>query len=148
MNLKAKQLKKLALNPLLLLGTLSTGALAEEAQRFQTNMPIGVTEIGQEIYDLHMLVFWICVVTGILVFGYMFYSMIAYRKSKGHEPATFHDNTLVEIIWTIIPAIILLGMAVPASYTLMDIYDTTDADLDVLVTGYQWKWKFEYIVEG
>jgi cytochrome c oxidase subunit II len=148
MYLKAKLLKKLVLSPMLLLCMLSTGALAEEAQRFQTNMTQGVTEISQEIYDIHMLVFWICVVTGILVFSFMFYSLIAYRKSNGHKPANFHHNTAVEIIWTIIPTIILFGMAVPASYTLIKIYDTKEADLDVVITGYQWKWKYEYQVEG
>jgi cytochrome c oxidase subunit 2 len=148
MYLKAKLLNKLVLSPMLLLSMLMSSSVWAEAQRFQTNMTQGVTEIGKEIYDIHMLVFWICVVTGIVVFSFMFYSLIAYRKSNGHKPANFHHNTAVEIIWTIIPTIILFGMAVPASYTLIEIYDTDNADLDVLVTGYQWKWKYEYQIDG
>lgn len=142
---KAKLLKKLALSPVLLFGVMGAEAWAEEAQRWQTNMTPGVTEIGQQIYDLHMLIFWICFWTGIAVFGFMFYSLIAYRKSNGHKPATFHENTTAELAWTIIPALLLIAMAVPASKTLIDIYNVDDADLDVLVTGYQWKWKYEYV---
>lgn len=145
MYLKAKLLKKLALSPLLLLSVLSAGAWAQEAQRWQTNMTPGVTDLGQEIYDIHMFVFWLCVWTGVGVFGFMFYTMFAYRKQEGREPATFHHNTAAELAWTIIPAIILFAMAVPASKTLIKIYDTSEADLDVMVTGYQWKWKYEYL---
>lgn len=145
MYLRAKLLNKLAPGLVPLLGVLSTGAWAEEAQRWQVNMVPGVTEIGQQIYDLHMLIFWICVWTGVGVFGFMFYSLIAYRKSKGHKPANFHENTTAELAWTIVPAIILIAMAFPASKTLIQIYDTSEADLDVLITGYQWKWKYEYI---
>lgn len=148
MHLKANQLKKLALSPMALLAFMSNGTLAEEAQRWQINMKPGVTAIGQEIYDIHMLVFWICAAVGVLVFGFMFYSLIAYRKSNGHTPATFHEHLGAEISWTIIPAIILLAMAWPASQTLIKIYDTADADLDILVTGYQWKWKYEYMLEN
>ncbi len=148
MYLKANRLRKLALSPLALLALMSNSALAEEAQRWQTNMKPGVTAIGQEIYDIHMFVFWICVAAGILVFGFMFYSLIAYRKSNGHKPATFHENTVAELSWTIIPTIILLGMAWPASQTMIKIYDTSDADLDILITGYQWKWKYEYMLEN
>ena len=147
MYLKAKQLKKLALSPVALLATLSGSAIAEEAQRWQTNMSPGVTELGRDIYDLHMLIFWICVIVGIGVFGFMFYSMFAYRKSKGHEPATFHHNTIAELTWTIVPTIILIAMAWPASKTLIELYNTDDADLDVLITGYQWKWRYEYLRE-
>lgn len=146
MYLKAKQLKKLALSPALLLATLSTSAIAEEAQRWQMNMSPGVTELGHEIYDLHMLIFWICVVVGIGVFAFMFGSLIVYRKSNGHKPATFHHNTAAELAWTIIPTLILIAMAVPSSKTLIKAYDTDDADLDILVTGYQWKWKYEYLL--
>lgn len=143
---QAKRLSKLALSPVLMLLSLSsTGAWAEQAQRWQTNMSPGVTEVGAKIYDLHMLVFWICVVVGILVFGVMFYSVFAYRRERHKEPATFHENTRLEIAWTVVPFLILILMAVPATSTLIEIYDTDDADLDILVTGYQWKWKYEYI---
>ncbi len=145
---QAKRLYKLALCPvLMLLSLLSSGAWATEGnpQRWQTNMTPGVTEVGAEIYDLHMFVFWVCVVVGIIVFGVMFYSVFAYRKDRHEEPATFHENTRLEIAWTVIPFLVLIGMAVPATKTLIEIYNTDDADLDILITGYQWKWKYEYI---
>ena len=147
MYLKAIQLQKLALGPVALLALMSTPVLAEQAQRWQTNMTPSITAVGREIYDIHMLVFWICVGAGILVFAFMFYSLIAYRKSNGHDPATFHEHTTAELAWTIIPTIILLGMAWPASKTLIRAYDTSDADLDILITGFQWKWKYEYMLE-
>ncbi|MAK45374.1 MULTISPECIES: cytochrome c oxidase subunit II [Spongiibacter] len=145
---QAKRLYKLALCPvLMLLSLLSTGAWATEGnpQRWQTNMTPGVTEVGAKIYDLHMFVFWVCVVVGIIVFGVMFYSVFAYRKERHEEPATFHENTKLEIAWTVVPFLLLIVMAVPATSTLIEIYDTDDAELDVLITGYQWKWKYEYI---
>ena len=145
---QAKRLAKLALSPvLMLLGLFSSGAWAAEGapQRWQVNITPGVTEVGAKIYDVHMFVFWICVVIGVVVFGIMFYSVFAYRKSRHSEPATFHENTKLEIAWTVVPFILLIIMAVPATKTLIDIYNTDDADLDILVTGYQWKWKYEYI---
>ncbi|MCP3906528.1 MAG: cytochrome c oxidase subunit II [Oceanicoccus sp.] len=149
MHLRAKRLYKLALSPvLLLLSFLSTGAWAEEAQRWQMNMSPGVTEVGAEIYGLHMIVFWICVVIGIFTFGAMFYSVFAHRKSKGVKPATFHESTAIEIAWTVVPFIILIVMAFPATTTLLKVYDFDDSELDILVTGYQWKWKYEYIDEA
>jgi cytochrome c oxidase subunit 2 len=118
----------------------------------QVNMSTGVseagaviTDLGVEIYDLHMLIFWICVVIGIGVFGVMLYSIYAHRKSKGAEPSQFHEHTGVEIAWTIVPFFILIGMAVPATSTLLEVYDNDDAEMSILVTGYQWKWKYEYL---
>jgi len=108
-------------------------------------MPKGVTNVSQDIYAIHMVVIWICVVIGVLVFGIMFYSMFAHRKSRGHKPATFHESTTVELLWTIIPAIILVVMAFPATRTLKEVYDTAEADLDIKVTGYQWKWRYDYL---
>lgn len=140
MYLQAKRL-------VLFLSLFSTGAWAEEAQRFQMNLKPGITEVGHQIYDLHMLIMGICTVVAIGVFAFMLYSLIAHRKSVGHEPAHFHENTVVELAWTIIPTIILILMAIPASKTLIEIYDTSDADLDILITGYQWKWKYEYVIE-
>ena len=148
---KARSAFWLAMFPVILLmsGTFSPAWADEKAdRRFQVNMDSGVTELGAEIYGLHMLIFWICVVIGIVVFGVMFYSIYAHRKSRGVTPATFHESTKVEIAWTIIPFFILIGMAVPATSTLLDIYDNDDADMDVLVTGYQWKWKYEYLNEN
>ncbi|EAQ97567.1 cytochrome c oxidase subunit II [Congregibacter litoralis] len=111
------------------------------------NMSPGVTAVGQSIFDLHMIILWICVVIGVAVFAVMFYSIIYHRKSRGVVPAQFHESTKVEIAWTVVPFLILIGMAVPATSTLLEIYDFEDAEMDILVTGYQWKWKYEYLNE-
>ena len=111
------------------------------------NMPVGVTDLSSEIYTLHMTIFWICVIIGVIVFGVMFYSLIRYRHSKGAEAANFHENTTVEVIWTAIPMLILIGMAIPATATLKKIYDTSEAELDVMVTGQQFRWRYEYLGE-
>ncbi len=115
---------------------------------WEVNMTPGVTEVSQQIYDLHMIIFWICVIIGVVVFGIMFWSIIAHRKSLGAKPATFHESTTVEIIWTAIPFAILIGMAIPATSALINIYDPSESDLDIKVTGYQWKWHYDYIEEG
>jgi cytochrome c oxidase subunit 2 len=109
------------------------------------NMKPGVTSTSNEIYDLHMTILWICVAIGVVVFGIMFWSIFAHRKSPDREPADFHESTLVEILWTIIPLVILVAMAIPATATLIDMYDTTEAEIDIKVTGYQWRWKYDYI---
>ena len=142
---EAKRLFRLALGPVLML--LSAAALAAGGEVNQVNMSPGVTEVGKQIYGLHMVIFWICTIIGIGVFGVMFYSIYAHRKSRGVEPATFHESTKVEIAWTVVPFFILIGMAVPATSTLLEIYDNDDAEMDVVVTGYQWKWKYEYLNE-
>ncbi|MFT5578595.1 MAG: cytochrome c oxidase subunit 2 [Paraglaciecola psychrophila] len=146
MHLQAKRLCKLALSPVLMsLSTMSAGAWAEEAQRWQMNLSPGVTEVGAKIYDLHMIALWICVVIGVIVFGVMFYSVFTHRKSKGAEAADFHESTAVEIAWTVVPFLILIVIAFPATTTLLEVYDFEDSELDIVVTGYQWKWKYEYI---
>lgn len=142
---KAKRLFRLALAPVLML--MSAAALAAGGEVSQVNMSPGVTELGKEIYDLHMLILGICVVIGAGVFGVMLYSIVYHRKSRGVTPSQFHESTKVEILWTVVPFFILIGMAFPATTTLLEIYDTDDADMDVLVTGYQWKWKYEYLNE-
>jgi cytochrome c oxidase subunit 2 len=114
----------------------------------QLNMPQGVTEVSQAAYDIHMIMMWICTVIGIAVFGFMFYVMYAHRKSRGAVAANFHENHVVELIWTIVPALILIVMAIPATSALLKVYDTENADIDIKVTGYQWKWQYEYIGEG
>ncbi|PWG61948.1 cytochrome c oxidase subunit II [Sediminicurvatus halobius] len=111
------------------------------------NMTEGVTESSRQIYDLHMRIFWITVVIGLVVFGAMFYSMFRHRKSRGVKPAQFHHSTAVEIVWTVIPLIILVSMAVPATRVLIDLEDTSDAEMTVKVTGYQWFWGYEYMGE-
>jgi cytochrome c oxidase subunit 2 len=119
----------------------SAGAYAE----YGLNMPKGVTSISQDVYDLHMLIFWICVVIGIGVFGVMFWSIYHHRKSRGAVAAQFHESTAVEIIWTIIPMAILIAMAVPATGTLVRMADARDAELTIKVTGYQWRWQYDYL---
>ena len=109
------------------------------------NMRQGVTEISRRVYDLHMLIFYICCGIGVLVFGVMIISMLMHRKSLGVTPATFHEDTRVEVAWTVIPIIILLVIAVPATSTLRDMYESADSDLDIEVRGYQWKWQYTYL---
>jgi cytochrome c oxidase subunit 2 len=111
------------------------------------NMPVGVTEISRQTYDLHMIIFLICVAIGVVVYGVLIYSLIAHRKSKGVVPATFHHSTTVEIIWTAIPFIILIAMAIPATRVLTEIYDAGESELDIKITGYQWRWQYEYLSE-
>jgi cytochrome c oxidase subunit 2 len=146
MGFEAKRLCKLALGPVLLL--MSVLAMAAGGEVSEYNMPPGVTEVSRQVYDLHMIILWICVVIGVVVFGVMFYSIIYHRKSRGVTPATFHESTRVEIAWTVVPFIILVAMAVPATTSLLNIYDHEEAELDIVVTGYQWKWKYEYLNDG
>lgn len=115
------------------------------AGEWQLNMTEGVTSISKEVFSLHMLIFYICCVIGVLVFGAMFISMYFHRKSRGAEASHFHESISLELAWTIVPAVILILMAIPATTTLTKIYDTDNADVDILVTGYQWKWKYEYL---
>lgn len=124
---------------LALSGTVSAG--------WAFNMREGVTDISRSVFDLHMLIFWICVVIGVIVFGIMFWSMFMHRKSRGAVPAKFHENVGVEVLWTIIPLLILVGMAVPATKTLIEIYDAEESDIDILITGYQWRWQYSYLNE-
>ncbi|MBT8152212.1 MAG: cytochrome c oxidase subunit II, partial [Gammaproteobacteria bacterium] len=123
-------------------------AAVNEAQRWQVNMPEGVTAVSREVFGLHMLIFWICVVIGVVVFGVMFWSMLMHRKSTGFKPSSFHESTAVEIAWTVVPFVILVLMAIPATSSLIKIYDTSEADLDIKVVGYQWKWQYEYLEDG
>jgi cytochrome c oxidase subunit 2 len=111
----------------------------------QYNLPVGVTDISQNVYDLHMTIFYICCVIGLIVFAIMFWAIIHHRKSKGAVPAQFHESTKIEILWTAIPFVILIAMAIPATKTLIAMEDTTKADLTVKITGSQWKWHYEYL---
>ncbi len=146
---KAKQLFLRVLAPFLLF-PLAFAAQAEQGGTWREvlNMPRGVTDVSRQVYDLHMTVLWICVAIGVVVFSVMFYSMIVHRKSRGHKAANFHESTTVEIVWTVIPAIILVLIAIPATRTVITMYDTADAELDIKVTGYQWRWQYEYLGEG
>lgn len=120
-----------------------------EAQADYTlNLTEGVTELSRDVHDLHMIIFWICVAIGVLVYGLIIYSIANHRKSRGVIPADFHENTKLEVLWTVIPFIILIGMAIPATRVMLKIYDTSGAEMTVKVTGYQWKWRYEYLDEG
>lgn len=112
------------------------------------NMTEGVTSISQEAYDLHMLVLWIVTIVGIGVFAVIIYSLIYHRKSKGAVAAQFHESTTVEVIWTIVPLVILVLIAIPATKTLLKIEDASNPDITIKVTGWQWKWQYEYLDEG
>ena len=120
-------------------------AATANATDMPLNMTKGVTEISQQVYDLHMTIFIICCVIGAVVFGIMFWSILRHRKARGVQPAQFHESTKVEILWTAIPVIILIVMAIPATKTLIAMEDTTEADVTVLVTGSQWKWHYKYL---
>jgi cytochrome c oxidase subunit 2 len=115
---------------------------------YTLNLMKGVTKVSNDIYDLHMLILWICVFIGLGVFGVMFYSIYHHRKSKGHQAAQFHENTTVEIIWTIIPTLILIGMAIPATKTLIELDQVQDSDMSIKVTGHQWFWEYDYLDNG
>ena len=108
------------------------------------NMPKGVTELSLETYKLHMMVFWWCVAIAVVVFGVMIFSLIMHRKSRGAEPAKFTHSTTAEIIWTAIPVVILILMAVPTAETMVKLEDSRKPDLSIVVTGYQWKWHYKY----
>ena len=115
---------------------------------WELNMPRGVTDLSAETYGLHMMVFWWCVAIGVVVFGVMIVSLIKHRKSKGVEPASFSHSMTAEVIWTVIPVVILLLMAVPAAETMIKLEDSRDPDLSIVVTAYQWKWHYKYQDEG
>ena len=132
----------------LLLAPVMAWAQSADPQRWQLNMGRGVTSTSQNAYDAHMIALWICVVIGALVFGAMAVAMFKFRKSKGAVAATFSHNTTAEIIWTVIPILILVVMAIPATKKLIAMYDTRESELTVKVTGYQWMWKYEYLGEG
>ncbi|WP_415906427.1 cytochrome c oxidase subunit II [Neptuniibacter sp. QD72_48] len=114
---------------------------------WEINLTRGVTEISREVYDLHMIIFWICVAIGVVVFGVMLWSVIYHRKSKGAKAHNFHESLVVEIAWTLIPFVILIAMAVPATATLIKMYDNSESEVDIQITGYQWKWRYQYLAE-
>ena len=128
-------------------GLLSSGIVSNAIAVQPYNMPRGVTENSQTLYDLHMLVFWVCVVIGVGVFAVIFYSIFKHRKSKGYKAAQFHESTTVEVVWTVIPFVILIAVAVPATKALIKLKDVENADMTIKITGYQWKWKYDYLEE-
>lgn len=131
-----------------LLGAAALWAVPASADK-ALNMPVGVTELSAKIYHLHMLIFWVCVAIAIVVFGVMIYSLFKFRKSCGAVPdTTFTHSQKVEIAWTIVPVFILVAMAVPSARTLIDIEDTRNTELSIKVTGFQWKWHYDYLGKG
>ncbi|MCA0402461.1 MAG: cytochrome c oxidase subunit II [Proteobacteria bacterium] len=134
---------------LVLILTLLTSQLARaEADKWQLNMYKGVTPLSQDMYYLHMIAMVICAIIGVVVFGVMIYSLIHHRKSKNYKPASFHDNFRLEIIWSLIPFLILLGLAVPATKVLMRMEDNSDSAVTIKIVGYQWKWQYQYLDQG
>jgi cytochrome c oxidase subunit 2 len=112
------------------------------------NMPEGVTPVSNEIYKLHMACLYICCVIGTLTFGVLIYSLVKFRKSKGAKAAHFHEHLGIEILWTVIPTLILVALAIPSTIVLKHIHNTDNSGLTIKVTGYQWKWRYEYLDQG
>lgn len=127
---------------------LALGVSASAHAGWAVNMPRGVTPISHDVYALHMLIFWICVAIGIVVFGAIFISLIRHRKSRGAVAAQWHESMAAEIAWTVVPFMILIGMAIPAVKVMVDMEDASGAELTVKVTGYQWLWHYDYVDHG
>jgi cytochrome c oxidase subunit 2 len=123
---------------------LSTASLAD----YHVDILPPVTPVSSEIYRLHWGILWVCVVIFVIVFGAMFWSIFKHRKSAGAKAAQFHENTTIEVIWTIVPFVILIGMAYPATRTVLDMKDASNSDLSVKITAYQWKWEYDYLQDG
>jgi cytochrome c oxidase subunit II len=135
----------IAVASIVALASASPAALAA----WTLNMTPGITAISQRVYELHMLMFWWCVAIGFFVFGWMIYSLVKFRKSSGAVADTkLVHNTRAEIIWTVLPVFILIGMAVPATRTLIETEDATNTEMTIRVTGYQWKWGYQYLEAG
>ncbi|WP_034297934.1 cytochrome c oxidase subunit II [Herbaspirillum sp. RV1423] len=144
----AKRLHSLLLGASLLAASVPSWAVVDSQGGpavLQTNFQPPVTQIAEQIYDLHHLMLVICLVIFLAVFGVMFYSILKHRKSLGHKSASFHESTTVEIAWTIVPFLIVIGMALPATKTVVAMKDTSNADLTIKVTGMQWKWGYDYL---
>ncbi|HWT14309.1 MAG TPA: cytochrome c oxidase subunit II, partial [Patescibacteria group bacterium] len=116
--------------------------------RWKLNMTPGVTEVSQQVYDIHMIILWICIVIGVLVFGAMGVAIFRFRKSKGAVAEKWSHNDKAEVVLTVIPVLILVAMAWPATKVLINMADTRDAEMTIEVTGYQWKWGYRYVDSG
>lgn len=125
--------------------TLVSMAAAANPVPWQMNLDKGVTKISRQIWDLHMAALWVCVALGIIVFGAMFIAIFRFRRSKGAVAETWSHNTLLEVCWTIVPILILVGLALPATFLTRDLYNTSGSQMTVKVTGYQWLWRYDYI---
>ena len=124
------------------------GAAQALSVPWQLNMTPGVTETSRTVYGIHMIGLTVCVVIGVLVFGAMFYAMFKFRKSKGAVPATWSHNTVAEIIWTVVPILTLIILAWPATNVMIKMAYTEDSQMTVKITGYQWKWGYDYLNYG
>lgn len=132
-----------------MLGAIVAGQpVSAAADKWQLNMYEGVTPISRDVFHLHMLCMVICTIIGVVVFGVMIYSLIHHRKSKGYKAASFHDNPRLEIVWSLIPFLILVGLAVPATKVLIRMNNTNQSDITIKVVGYQWRWQYEYLDQG
>ena len=131
--------------PSALLGAVLSMLAGSAQAAYGLNLKAPVTEIASQIYDLHMLIVYVCLAIFVVVFAVMFYSIYKHRKSVGHQAVQFHEHHMLEVVWTIIPALILIAMAVPATKTIFAMKDTSAADMTVKVTGHQWKWEYDYL---
>jgi cytochrome c oxidase, subunit II len=144
-------MKRSALRPLLgktlaaLSGTMISGAVWAD---YQLNLREPQSALARDVYDIHTMINLVCLGIFIVVFGAMFYSIWKHRKATGHQAEHFHENTTVEVIWTIIPFFILVGMAYPATKAVLAMKDTSNPDMTIKVTGYQWKWEYDYLKDG
>ena len=143
-------IKKLIITCITILPTFILASEVENVNdnKWGLNLPKGVTPFSQDIYDLHMIVLIIVTIIGVGVFGAMFYAMYAFRKSKGAQAEAWHENHVVEAIWTVIPLFILVGIAVPATEALIKMEDVSGSEMTVKVTGYQWMWQYDYVDSG
>jgi cytochrome c oxidase subunit 2 len=139
---KINNLSKSAIAALLMLSLYPSKVLSDWDA---LNMREGVTQVSRDVFELHMLIFYICVAIGAVVFSVMFYSLFRYTKKRNPNPSTFHESTKLEVAWTIIPFLVLIAMAVPASKTLTEIYDDEEGEINIQVVGYQWKWEYKYL---
>ena len=139
---KINNLCKSAFTALLILTLYPSKALSDWDA---LNMREGVTQVSRDVFELHMLIFYICVAIGAVVFSVMFYSLFRYTKKRNPNPSTFHESTKLEVAWTIVPFLVLIAMAVPASKTLTEIYDDEEGEINIQVVGYQWKWEYKYL---
>lgn len=144
----ARVIKAMTIGVLMAGLPLLASAQSADPHRWQLNMGRGVTATSENAYHAHMWVLWVCVIIGVIVFGAMAYAIFTFRKSKGAVAAQFSHNTKAEVIWTVIPVLILIGLAFPATSSLIKMYDTRDAEMTVKVTGYQWMWSYEYLGEN
>ncbi len=126
--------------------TLPGMAIAGGEAKFGLQTP--QTIVAHQIYDLHAIILWICILIGVVVFGFMFYAIVRHRRSVGHRAKQFRENTLVQIMWTVIPVLIVVGLAFPATRTVIAMKDTSSADITIKITGYQWKWRYDYLGEN